>query len=101
MGNPNFDKGLLFNPDGIPLFYRFINCTCDVWFFFNDVAIYAFTFRNSGIGISAITVSLLYRLDYLFWAIYTSEICESSLGYTARSEEHTSELQSRGHLVCR
>src|SRR5439155_23537663 len=25
----------------------------------------------------------------------------SSRGLTARSEEHTSELQSRGHLVCR
>src|SRR5439155_23898557 len=25
----------------------------------------------------------------------------SSIGYDIRSEEHTSELQSRGHLVCR
>src|SRR5437870_9105607 len=26
---------------------------------------------------------------------------ENALGYDSRSEEHTSELQSRGHLVCR
>src|SRR5207253_6944166 len=26
---------------------------------------------------------------------------ESAVNYTPRSEEHTSELQSRGHLVCR
>src|SRR5690625_6635655 len=28
-------------------------------------------------------------------------LCNSSLGRPERSEEHTSELQSRGHLVCR
>src|SRR5690625_7764267 len=27
--------------------------------------------------------------------------CGSALSVTSRSEEHTSELQSRGHLVCR
>src|SRR5690625_6070765 len=27
--------------------------------------------------------------------------CASALAWRARSEEHTSELQSRGHLVCR
>src|SRR2546422_11456767 len=29
------------------------------------------------------------------------EIARSEIGYTDRSEEHTSELQSRLHLVCR
>src|SRR5690625_7114598 len=29
------------------------------------------------------------------------EVCAQALQYSDRSEEHTSELQSRGHLVCR
>src|SRR5207253_7225185 len=29
------------------------------------------------------------------------EACGESLSFVVRSEEHTSELQSRGHLVCR
>src|SRR5437870_6700698 len=28
-------------------------------------------------------------------------VCSSAASSTSRSEEHTSELQSRGHLVCR
>src|SRR3712207_7656871 len=31
----------------------------------------------------------------------TSPICSSIIGPTGRSEEHTSELQSRQYLVCR
>src|SRR5437870_5965996 len=41
-------------------------------------------------------------LPALGWrtAVALGEYCRSTCG-TARSEEHTSELQSRGHLVCR
>src|SRR5690625_4917194 len=33
--------------------------------------------------------------------LYPSNACSMTLGFDVRSEEHTSELQSRGHLVCR
>src|SRR5690625_6088733 len=39
-----------------------------------------------------------------YWHRYMAKLCRPSLGSdvgTMRSEEHTSELQSRGHLVCR
>src|SRR5690625_6314519 len=48
---------------------------------------------------------LLYKSISNFGSIQTTDlkkhhvICESKL--LSRSEEHTSELQSRGHLVCR
>src|SRR5437870_6076734 len=34
------------------------------------------------------------------WSLLTASLTKNSSG-SARSEEHTSELQSRGHLVCR
>src|SRR5690554_7047817 len=33
--------------------------------------------------------------------LMTSPICKLIVGFNTRSEEHTSELQSRPHLVCR
>src|SRR5207253_6525033 len=33
--------------------------------------------------------------------LYLEEELRSEYGFAGRSEEHTSELQSRGHLVCR
>src|SRR5690625_6019457 len=35
-----------------------------------------------------------------FWSYYKKEFIRANL-FGMRSEEHTSELQSRGHLVCR
>src|SRR5207253_11108418 len=59
----------------------------------------------------AIVLHLLSENFIYFFQTYSTVSCECkySLGsgnladseYTARSEEHTSELQSRGHLVCR
>src|SRR5437870_8009427 len=34
-------------------------------------------------------------------SLTASERCAPTAGISTRSEEHTSELQSRGHLVCR
>src|SRR5690625_4375948 len=40
--------------------------------------------------------------DYYMWMVATNELFRySSRPENFRSEEHTSELQSRGHLVCR
>src|SRR5690625_5714508 len=46
--------------------------------------------------VAAMGVKPGYRLDRISGRYYTLEDERS-----ARSEEHTSELQSRGHLVCR
>src|SRR5690625_6930345 len=52
---------------------------------------------GSAIIIALLSIFLLYavRLSPLKWTKYITKV--SSI----RSEEHTSELQSRGHLVCR
>src|SRR5690625_5853058 len=44
-------------------------------------------------------VSLLDRVRLRAFAVVVSGFAASGSGF--RSEEHTSELQSRGHLVCR
>src|SRR5690554_6990823 len=36
-----------------------------------------------------------------YFADYLQEVLAGEYGWSARSEEHTSELQSRPHLVCR
>src|SRR5690554_7690388 len=41
------------------------------------------------------------RIEKVFWSDSMSKIIGIDLGTTNRSEEHTSELQSRPHLVCR
>src|SRR5690625_6020352 len=41
------------------------------------------------------------RLDQISDLVDEYLYLADSLGYNRRSEEHTSELQSRGHLVCR
>src|SRR3989442_3024020 len=38
---------------------------------------------------------------YGFWGITWVHLASTSVAYKVRSEEHTSELQSRPHLVCR
>src|SRR5207253_11468173 len=49
-------------------------------------------YLRNGRDLSAYT-----RVDVLFQAYFTTLLVFN----TIRSEEHTSELQSRGHLVCR
>src|SRR5690625_5470803 len=67
--------------------------TITVYFLFGQkvrkrLSLMTYTFIVYGIG--AITLTL-----------YNIVTQHSFIGYPARSEEHTSELQSRGHLVCR
>src|SRR5439155_23879212 len=71
--------------------------------------------QGTGFGLEGLKVSLInYQTalaDFLFEAAPSARslICEhwksrfllSAPPYRTRSEEHTSELQSRGHLVCR
>src|SRR5690625_6940121 len=38
--------------------------------------------------------------SHLRWLVHPRPAAELLAGLEARSEEHTSELQSRGHLVC-
>src|SRR5690625_6749320 len=40
-----------------------------------------------------------FRFNYIY--NHTDHLGNVRVSYTLRSEEHTSELQSRGHLVCR
>src|SRR5690554_7779483 len=49
-----------------------------------------------------VLVCLIYPGLATFLAVYFGpEAVEAILGFLPRSEEHTSELQSRPHLVCR
>src|SRR5437660_8100717 len=62
---------------------------------------YTTLFRSLTLG-----VSLLFVLTYAFSGLYAMKLRmtrgqEIGRIIVARSEEHTSELQSRGHLVCR
>src|SRR2546429_7303484 len=43
----------------------------------------------------------LFRSTRRFTGVFWSSKCSWAFGSTLRSEEHTSELQSRLHLVCR
>src|SRR5690625_6988952 len=88
-------------------------------------SVYMFTQREYGWGIfiiflTTIPVLLYFRNEYIllaFWQMRNqniekakawlskiknpeSQLVRKQMGYF-RSEEHTSELQSRGHLVCR
>src|SRR5690625_6466932 len=52
--------------------------------------------------------ALMNRIEYIgnslfipFFLIYVGMIVDMRVILSGRSEEHTSELQSRGHLVCR
>src|SRR5215510_16544704 len=67
------------------------------FFFFNDTAtteIYTLSLHDAlpiaALEVSSSTVSIRFRVS----GPVSSMVC-------LRSEEHTSELQSRGHLVCR
>src|SRR5690625_6907288 len=42
-----------------------------------------------------------FNTSTLFLGIRSVIICSTCINMNFRSEEHTSELQSRGHLVCR
>src|SRR5437899_5446730 len=50
---------------------------------------------------SANTLSVAQRIKALDWTAAEQSLSERGYGVTARSEEHTSELQSLRHLVCR
>src|SRR5437870_7383501 len=50
----------------------------------------------------ALPISVFARaLQFLRAAVATNRLRGETYGLIGRSEEHTSELQSRGHLVCR
>src|SRR5690625_6642530 len=59
------------------------------------VIIYFADLFNDNFGLSIIIVTVIVRL--LLLPLNVKQLKSSK----ARSEEHTSELQSRGHLVCR
>src|SRR5439155_15851178 len=52
-------------------------------------------------GLGGFVVDLYGALNEWQLAVHRSEIDYIAIGSRRRSEEHTSELQSRGHLVCR
>src|SRR5437870_9747240 len=55
-----------------------------------------------GVGKTTLGHALARSLDCKFHRIqFTSDLLPSDVLGVSRSEEHTSELQSRGHLVCR
>src|SRR5690625_5880384 len=58
------------------------------------------TSGNCGVSIS-LFASVSMKILLCFWEISFPRIKKSCTLLTGRSEEHTSELQSRGHLVCR
>src|SRR5690625_5724301 len=80
---------------------------------------YTTLFRSDGHGVRSLCESNVLPADGLLqkgrWRIlnslvrhrpwsalfYYQEFCTSASFNESRSEEHTSELQSRGHLVCR
>src|SRR5437870_8917262 len=82
------------------------------FFFFNDpatTAIYTLSlhdalpiWRRLAVG-AQMVAKLISKLSSHRRTRITLEVRESNLHaqHDARSEEHTSELQSRGHLVCR
>src|SRR5439155_9802938 len=57
-------------------------------------------FGACGIGL-VFDGSKLWQVMHGCWGLPTVSCCPAAAPETARSEEHTSELQSRGHLVCR
>src|SRR5690554_7565656 len=65
---------------------------------FGDIVIVAPDKPQSGMG-HAITVNDVLRLDPS--PLYENYNAYTCTGTPVRSEEHTSELQSRPHLVCR
>src|SRR5437870_8978132 len=72
-----------------------------LFFFFNDPAtteIYTLSLHDAlpiSMLVSSVTAAVLSRGTFMHGGSPTAN------SRTLRSEEHTSELQSRGHLVCR
>src|SRR5690625_5461664 len=61
------------------------------------------TFTSSWAGLAKISC-LIFSIDLSIPLICSSVLicfCSTLANESCRSEEHTSELQSRGHLVCR
>src|SRR5439155_22729452 len=86
--------------------YLLIDLHTLFFFFFTIVRVYfCFFFFNDTATTEIYTLSLHDALPICFnedWTMPSSPFLIASAGHTmARSEEHTSELQSRGHLVCR
>src|SRR2546422_5896563 len=73
------------------------------FFFFNDTAtteIYTLSLHDA-LPISRRSSRRFQPLSRSAWSIKTREKASGLVGKPRRSEEHTSELQSRLHLVCR
>src|SRR5437660_10715996 len=69
-------------------------------FFFNDTAtteIYTLSLHDA----LPISQSVVRKIDVAGPGFINFFLAEAELAGVLRSEEHTSELQSRGHLVCR
>src|SRR5690625_6914071 len=62
---------------------------------------YTTLFRSSGISTGFPELSRSYRQVAHVLLTHPPLIPQTSIRRFQRSEEHTSELQSRGHLVCR
>src|SRR6266702_2777475 len=74
---------------------RLLQASNILLFFFNDTAtteIYTLSLHD------ALPIS---RTSHSCRDVFTVNLLASNGKVIARSEEHTSELQSRGHLVCR
>src|SRR5690348_17423873 len=79
------------------------------FFFFNDpatTAIYTLSLHDAlpifWPTASSATIATLSPMSRRFWLLRKRELCAVvAMTTSARSEEHTSELQSPVHLVCR
>src|SRR5690625_6120032 len=68
--------------------------------FTENIIYYSRQLESFGVGGMVVLVIIRGVLNIFGHAIYTS-MTGVLMALVARSEEHTSELQSRGHLVCR
>src|SRR5258708_22081541 len=78
---------------------RFLLC----FFFFNDTAtteIYTLSLHDA-LPISPLVLIFVCIVLFFYKSVYTEVVEALPINGGARSEEHTSELQSPDHLVCR
>src|SRR2546422_1985943 len=77
---------------------------CRLFFFFNDTAtteIYTLSLHDALPISRARAPRIVSRTSFSKCASSPARICRPKGALSSRSEEHTSELQSRLHLVCR
>src|SRR5690625_5325360 len=82
-----------YSPSALPRFHSFV-----LYAFGNHQPLHSFpTRRSSDLDVGVVKDLATHDLDLTAW------VSQSPYAQVAatRSEEHTSELQSRGHLVCR